>query len=149
LGELPNGHYQGISFLVGVDSVTNHAEPTTFAESSPLHPAHPRYQHWSWNDGYIFIKLEGMADTSASMMAGPTAPFFYHIGLDMNVASLSFPQDIHVHGGQSITIPITIDYSKFLHNLDFRTELRTHTMNNMALAAKVKNNVAGAITFGQ
>ncbi len=149
LGEIAKGHYTGLSFLVGVDSVSNHADPTTFDESSPLHPAHPRYQHWSWNDGYIFFRLEGMADTSASMTAGPTVPFFYHIGLDMNLSELTFATDLHVHGEEQLSIPITIDYSRFLQNLDFRTELRTHTMNNMALAAKVNNNVAGAFTVGK
>jgi len=146
-GEAEASEFGIVSFIVGVDSLSNHADPTTFDESSPLHPGHPRYQHWSWNDGYIFIRIEGMADTSADLSAGPTEPFFYHVGLDMNRIELDFPVDLTAVAGEQLTIPLIIDYKRFLDNIDFRTELRTHTMNNMPLAAKVKDNVAGAITL--
>lgn len=143
LDSIPVGNYNGLSFDIGIDSVTNHSDPTTFPATSPLNPAHPRYQHWAWNTGYIFVKFEGLCDTSNSGIVGTS--FFYHLGLDQLRRSVSSDQTFEVAGNEITAVAVTIDYKPIFDQLDFRSELSTHTMNNLPLATKVMDATAAAI----
>ena len=46
LGDFPVGSYKGIKFTIGVDSVSNHSDPTLLPESNPLSIQTPP-MHWS------------------------------------------------------------------------------------------------------
>lgn len=59
-----------ISFLLGVDSVTN----VSGAFGGDLDPVHGMY--WAWNSGYINLKLEGRSPVSPY----PTRTFELHLG---------------------------------------------------------------------
>jgi len=52
---IPKGEYQEISFLIGVDEKRN----TSGVQEGALDPANDMF--WSWNTGYVFLKLEGQA----------------------------------------------------------------------------------------
>lgn len=67
---VPEGSYTGIQFLLGVDSIRN----VSGVQTGALDPLHGMF--WTWNSGYIMVKLEGTA--SSSMIAGKQ--FTYHIG---------------------------------------------------------------------
>jgi hypothetical protein len=54
--EIPNvpaGDYKSVSFTIGVDSLRN----VSGAQTGALDPANGMF--WSWNTGYIFVKMEG------------------------------------------------------------------------------------------
>ena len=70
LSDVPVGAYSKISFMVGVDSIHN----CSGAQSGALDPVNGMF--WTWNSGYIFLKLEGKSPASKS----PTHLFEYHIG---------------------------------------------------------------------
>ena len=57
---LPSKKITGISFLLGVDSILN----CIGAQSGALDPLNDMF--WTWNNGYIFFKLEGNAETSTA-----------------------------------------------------------------------------------
>ncbi|PUZ30265.1 hypothetical protein GA0116948_101275 [Chitinophaga costaii] len=57
---IPDGSYQTLSFLIGVDSLTNVAGP----QSGALDVVNGMY--WAWNSGYINAKFEGKSDVSTS-----------------------------------------------------------------------------------
>lgn len=65
---LGTGEFKAIRFIIGIDSTRN----TSGAQTGALDPANGMF--WSWNSGYIFVKMEG---TSPSI---PTSNFTYHIG---------------------------------------------------------------------
>ncbi|MBL7914257.1 MAG: hypothetical protein JNL49_04355 [Bacteroidia bacterium] len=65
---LGTGQFKAIRFLIGVDSTRN----CSGAQTGALDPANGMF--WSWNSGYIFVKLEA---TSPSI---PTNDLTYHIG---------------------------------------------------------------------
>ncbi|WP_419802837.1 MbnP family protein [Mucilaginibacter sp.] len=67
---IPEGKYTGISFTIGVDSVRNFAG----AQTGALDPAKGMF--WSWNSGYIFLKLEGESPRSTAKKNRLT----FHIG---------------------------------------------------------------------
>jgi hypothetical protein len=75
LHDIPAGNYKGISFIVGVDSLKCTAP---LAErTGVLDPAGAGAgMYWTWNSGYIFLKMEGTSSASTD----PTGVFMYHIG---------------------------------------------------------------------
>jgi hypothetical protein len=70
LNNVPEGLYSSVSFIIGVDSLHN----CTGAQTGALDPVNGMF--WTWSTGYIFLKMEGHADASAS----PGHIFEYHIG---------------------------------------------------------------------
>lgn len=85
VANVPLGEYSSLSFLIGVDSLRN----CSGAQSGDLDPAKGMF--WTWNSGYIFLKMEGRAPRSAGNKA-----YTYHIGgfkgvnKSMQKVSLSF-----------------------------------------------------------
>lgn len=69
LKAVPNT-YDGIAFLLGVDSIRN----VSGAQTGALDPAKGMF--WTWNTGYIMAKLEGNSPVSTQ----PNNKFEYHIG---------------------------------------------------------------------
>lgn len=64
------GTYNGIAFLLGVDSIRN----VSGAQTGALDPAKGMF--WTWSTGYIMAKLEGSSPVSNQ----PNNKFEYHIG---------------------------------------------------------------------
>lgn len=77
IDDVPAGDYTGLEFLVGVDSAKS-VSPIG-ERTGVLDPAGEANGHyWSWNSGYIFVKMEG---TSPVAPAGSGNIFQYHVGL--------------------------------------------------------------------
>lgn len=70
INNIPAGKYKAISFTIGVDSARNFAG----AQTGALDPAHGMF--WSWNSGYIFLKMEGESVQSKAKLHKLT----FHIG---------------------------------------------------------------------
>ena len=70
IANIPSGIYTGISFTIGVDSARNFAG----AQTGSLDPANGMF--WSWNSGYIFLKLEGESSKSAAKFH----KLIFHVG---------------------------------------------------------------------
>jgi hypothetical protein len=60
IDSLPLGKYTGVNFLLGVDSARN----TSGAQVGALDPANGMF--WSWNQGYIFLMMEGNSPSSTA-----------------------------------------------------------------------------------
>lgn len=70
LSDIPTGDYTQISFLIGIDKERNLAG----AQTGNLDPALGMF--WTWNSGYIFVKLEGNSPQSTAANNSLT----FHIG---------------------------------------------------------------------
>ncbi len=70
LANVPFDTYTGIQFMIGVDSVRNHAGAGTGA----LDPGKGMY--WPWNSGYIMLKMEGNSPQSGNSTGG----LMFHVG---------------------------------------------------------------------
>lgn len=68
--DIPAGDYTAISFTIGVDKARNLAG----AQTGALDPALGMF--WTWNSGYIFVKLEGTSPQSTAANKALT----FHIG---------------------------------------------------------------------
>jgi len=96
---VPAGDYTKLEFVVGIDSaksVSPIAERTGVLDPATGASGH----YWSWNSGYIFMKMEG---TSPAAPAAGNFHFEYHIGLfggkdsptlnNLKTINLSVPND--------------------------------------------------------
>ncbi|HEX7458919.1 MAG TPA: MbnP family protein [Ginsengibacter sp.] len=67
---LPEGNYNQLQFLLGVDSLHN----VSGAQTDDLDPAKDMF--WTWNSGYVMAKMEGNSPASNQV----NNKFEYHIG---------------------------------------------------------------------
>lgn len=79
INNIPAGDYTNIRFIIGVDSLKNTAPVAE--RTGVLDPVNGGAgMYWSWNSGYIFVKVEGTSP-QAPFNAGANARIFqYHIG---------------------------------------------------------------------
>jgi hypothetical protein len=127
LTEVPAGHYTGLSFLLGVDSVRN----VSGAQTGALDVANGMF--WSWNSGYIFAKAEGTSPNAAS------GTFQYHLGgfsgtkKAMQTVSFSFDTHAVVEEGASPTVHLSVNPARLWHMLPgVATESTIHMPGNAA-----------------
>jgi hypothetical protein len=132
LGQLPAGSYYGIEFYVGIaDSTTNHADPSL--ASGDLAPQNPS-MHWSWNSGYIFLKIEGTRTSDQQDLE-------FHVGTDKMATKIMVQKEFTIQENATNKVMIMVDHGAMLAGLDFDTENNTHTMDNMPLAKKIMGNL--------
>lgn len=81
LKNVPAGEYVGVEFVVGVDSLRSVSDISK--RTGVLDPADASHEgnsmYWSWNSGYIFLKMEGTSPQAPADAAG-NRKFRYHIG---------------------------------------------------------------------
>lgn len=81
LPNVPAGSYTAVSFVLGVDSLRSTADISR--RTGVLDPAGDHTSangmYWSWNSGYIFLKLEGTSPSAPTDATGNNT-FRYHIG---------------------------------------------------------------------
>ena len=81
LKDVPAGDYKALSFVLGVDSLRSTMDVSK--RTGVLDPAGDHTSasgmYWSWNSGYIFMKLEGTSPAAPVDATGKNN-FRYHIG---------------------------------------------------------------------
>lgn len=78
LKDVPAGNYTGIEFVLGIDSLRNTKEPAERTGALDVGGA-AAGMYWSWNSGYIFLKLEGTSSKAPMHVSGANM-YQYHIG---------------------------------------------------------------------
>lgn len=146
LGYTAPGDYHMFSFNVGVDEMTNSQTETDFtnrASDDPLAIQSPK-MHWSWNAGYLFLKIEGMVDTDGDNT--PETVLQFHIGSNDMLRAISLHSHATVEDKSTTEIELNFDLEKLLTGVDLKTEYSTHTMNNKPLAKKIMDNLSSALS---
>ncbi|MEY3443343.1 MAG: hypothetical protein RLZZ519_1624 [Bacteroidota bacterium] len=146
LGEVPVGEYHGFSFDVGVDSVMNHGDPTLLPIAHPLSILNNNQDHWSWNSGYVFLKIEGFVDTTSTMTGPIDKFFFYHIALDQLLTPVNLAQNFTISSGDQQVLSLNIDWEKALAGVDL-TRQSTQTSDNLPLAEQIMANFVTGISI--
>ena len=142
-----------LSYNLGVDQVTNHADPSGFPSNSWLNAINANEMYWAWSQGFVFVKIEGKADTLVDATENFDLSFSYHLGGDQNYASgltqaanpIQMPAD-HTYGYK-----LKLDIQAFFQNptnpINVATENYTHSEGGSeALTHKVKSNFIGCIS---
>ncbi len=150
LGQVPLGDYKGISFAIGIDSLTNHGDPTIYPTTNPLAIQSPGI-HWDWNSGYIFTMIEGSCDTTVTgndtlTWGQYSHGMFFHIGMDQLYRKVDLNYAFNIGAGAK-TITIKTDINKFFTNIDLKKENASHTMGSLPLATKAANNISSMFSI--
>lgn len=136
LNNVPEGNYVGIEFIVGVDSLRS--TMSLDKRTGALDPGgEAAGMYWTWNSGYIFLKMEGRFDDATDTIVTPQM-FQYHIGGfgGMNNPMMNNIKNITLnfgdekaevrasHGDEGPQVHLYVDASKMLNgatNIDFKT----------------------------
>ncbi|PRY24549.1 hypothetical protein CLV58_13917 [Spirosoma oryzae] len=122
LTDIPQGDYTGVSFVLGVDS-TKSASPVTerIGALDPGTYGQAVDMYWSWNSGYIFVRLEG---TSTAVPADRNGYYELHTGgfggmtgktvNNLRVVSLTTPTPATVRTRIAPTIHLLVDAGKVM-----------------------------------
>ena len=152
LGNLRAGHLHMLRFDVGVDSATNNQSEIDFASWPGDHPLalQSPAMHWSWNTGYIFLKIEGRIDFNKDgIFDADDKDIVYHIGLDKNLASAALMAHMDIdEGAESVMVKYDLAAAMSGIDLSVETNLETHTMNKPALAEALVANLPAAFSIG-
>lgn len=149
VGQLDAGHYEALQFFVGVDSTTNSQTEDDFTNrpaEDPLAIQNPS-MHWSWASGYRFIRIDGKTDTDGDGI--PETLIQYHLGTNPLLLQMQYG-DTHkdlVVGENEYNLHLNL--ATVFEGVDMKTETSTHTMDNMMLANRIRNNFANALQIGQ
>ncbi len=81
LTNVPAGSYKAVSFVLGVDSLRSTMDigKRTGALDPAVDHTGANGMYWSWNSGYIFMKLEGTSPSAPADATGKNN-FRYHVG---------------------------------------------------------------------
>ena len=149
--DAPAGEYQGIRLTLGVPrNLNGDFDPVTYPEEHPL--SEQRGAFWSWNSGYIFLKIDGRVDNSADNNGQELlGSLTYHTGLDTLIRTVSFLEPEHaftIETGDTPTdeLNFTFDINKLFYfdgdTLDMVNSNLTHTTNDFDLAETIMDNLA-------
>ncbi|MGB0403272.1 MAG: MbnP family protein [Salibacteraceae bacterium] len=139
--DLEPNTYSDFSFGFGIDSVTNNTkQPQDFEVSHVLSYQDPS-MHWGWAQKYIFIKLEGKFDSDGDNV--PDADFQFHVGDDKYYAEITeYFAFFDLLNGNTTTIDMNINWSKFLNGVDLKATPKAHVTN--AVSDEIIKNLPDA-----
>jgi hypothetical protein len=135
---IPIGNYTGIKFTLGIDSITNHGEPTAFSPSHALSPKSPS-MYWDLQQGYKFLVLKGKVDSTGGTGANKVLDII--LGTDPYATEVTLYHDFLISQGSTNKITIDTNYPAFLNGLDLKSETKTPVFDKKPLADKVRDNI--------
>ncbi len=127
LGEVPAGGYTGIRFTLGVDGIDNRAAMEDFPAGHPLAPQDPS-MHWSWNSGYVFLRLRGLLDVDGdgavdASTATPGNPasgqWRLHLGVTANATTITLAERSTLEAGETQDLHVRVDLARFVQGIDY------------------------------
>jgi hypothetical protein len=144
--------FSDLQFILGVDSLINHNDPSTFSNDSPLNISNAGTMHWGWNPGYIFISVEGKADTLQDGIENYDHNFSFHVGTDDYLQTKTFSAINWVKTASNThTFALRLDLFDVICNgldpIDLSTEFLAHSSSlQTALTLKFGKNFKSALT---
>lgn len=143
LGNVPAGNYLSATFDVGIDAATNQTAPSAYAASSPLSSQTPSMWFGSTSQGYMFVNITGLADTSAGNNGSVNYPFSYQLGGSSMLKTVTLPDQPLTVAVETIPsyIHIIADYGKLLQGVNFKTQNNATPFVNAGVANQIANNI--------
>lgn len=157
--QVPDGKYESISFVLGVDSFksTRPIEERT-GILDPISYKGEENMYWGWNSGYIFFKMEGNSESAPADKAG-NHKFRYHIGLFGGMSSptvnnikiitldLANKDILNVSSSKIVTVDIAADILKMFEGNTNISIAKNSTVMVSPFSVNVANNYAGMFTL--
>ncbi len=143
-GSWPAGDYQEIRFKVGISGTTNRIDPSQVPAQHPLAKQADVNNHWNWNAGYLFLRMDGLVDTDDD--AVPDEKWAIHLGTPRFLREVSLKHDFTLENEKPAMLDISVNYAEFLRNVDLKDpdERICHTMNNLPVATAVADQISSS-----
>ncbi len=141
---VPSDNYDGIQFMIGVDSTRN----VSGAQTGALDPANGMF--WSWSSGYIMLKMEGASPQSGATSGG----VLFHVGgfsganSALKTVSPSFAgSTANVSSSVTPEIHFKVDLAEMFTSPTTTNFATTHTIHMPgAMAKTIADNYADMFT---
>jgi hypothetical protein len=137
IDSVPVGTYNAMNFVLGVDSARN----TSGAQTGALDPALGMF--WSWNQGYIFLMMEGNSPNSTAFgnsliyhLGGFTQPYNCIRNVNPGFGAL----DLIVSENKTSTIQIAADMIRMFDSPTLIKFAQTSEGMGGAVAVTLSNN---------
>jgi hypothetical protein len=158
---IPEGNYTALKFIVGVDSLRN-TKPASERTGVLDVGGAASGMYWTWNSGYIFLKMEGEFDDLVDSIFTRT-PYTYHIGgfggyssptiNNIKTVSLAFGTEKaevrESHGADGPMIHLTVDAGKLVDG-STKVNFNQHSFVMFApYSVNIANNYAGMFTVDE
>ena len=137
LGNFDVTNVEAIELGIGIDSATNHLDPTKYPAGDPLAMQDPT-MHWGWA-GYRFIAFDGQAGASNS---STQTSFELHALEDILYSSVTVPAKGTMVNG-NLVIHLDAEYSKLLTNIEANEGVISH--GSTGAAATLMNNMVTSV----
>jgi hypothetical protein len=143
INDIPKADYNSISFLIGVDSTRN----VSGAQTGALAVSNNMF--WSWNTGYIFVKVEGRYELTGAPNEPLMDSYSFHMGDDPLYRVLHFNTgNVSLAEGDARTFNIEVAVDSVFNGpgdpIDLSIDNLTHTTSNYPLAERMTNNFVTA-----
>ena len=158
LDNIPVGEYERLEFFVGVDSMRN-VSPLEKRKGvlDPGYNVRDESMYWTWNNGYIFMKLEGKSSVGNPV----NGRFHYHIGLfggyrektvnNTRIVKISFNDDrVIVDRDKTPKIELRTDVLKFFNGNSINLSIRENSgvmAGQQELSAKLADNYQNMFSY--
>lgn len=152
LKNIPSGNYTELTYLIGVDSLksvspvterTGVLDPTSYGDDG---------MYWSWNSGYIFMKLEGTS-TAIPTTVNANQAFAIHVGgfgggwnssaktaNNLRTVTVALINPATVRGNIAPTVHLFVDALKIFDGSTKISLAKTSAIHSPAVAGPVADN---------
>lgn len=150
-GEGDYTEFSQLTANIGVPANLNHEDPSALPASNPLNILNTDDMHWGWNTGYIFLMIEGRADTTQGQTGQNLATFMYHAGMDellkqVEINNLTWSPVNNNLYETNLTVDMYKVFDGDTADVDIRLERVSHTMPGQEpLSDKIISNFATAL----
>jgi len=132
IGTVEAGEYTGIRFGLGVDSSRNDINGSLAIPAYDYPDTHPlsasNQMYWSWNPGYVWMKLEGKIDMNSNgSFSDPGETFGIHTGLPPAYRFIERSYSFSA-GGDDINLKIGADILAFFNGYNLAAQRNAHPM---------------------
>ncbi|MEM0895854.1 MAG: MbnP family protein [Verrucomicrobiota bacterium] len=142
LTKLPRERFLALRFTFGVDPERNHSDPAQYPADHPLNPVLNNL-HWDWQQGYIFVALEGHAEDEDT-----SSGFSYHIGNDPNLMTVTSGSAVDLTRN-NVRLEIDFHLDKVLADGGFSIleATSTHSRPGDLVATSLKERIESAVNI--
>ena len=152
LKDVPSGNYSEMTFTVGVDSLKSISPVTERVGVLDVTSYGDDGMYWSWNSGYLFMKLEG---TSAAVPATANIDhkFWLHVGgygggwnggvktvNNLRTVTLPITSNATVRGTIAPVIHVVVDARNVFDGPNKISLATTNSVHNPAAATPIADN---------
>lgn len=163
VGSVPVGTYSSTTFSVGLDAPTNSINPNTYplGTGNPLAlQNNPSMWFGSTTQGYIFMNVQGYADTTALQNGACNFHFSYQTGgflqdRGVDIISPIIPglglSGYTIYPNQTYILNVKADFGTLLQGINFKTQSTANPYSSnpavKALSSQFANSIPSMFSY--